>query len=154
MHEETPLFFTIINDAMNADDSKNNRRLVNTIPSITMKTIQRYRNGDSVPDFYIGKRILDYLGIYMPDRELNEILTASREYSRQKRDKDKDTKIKKYLEISGSNFNLGEDINPKYVIDFINNRIESIYGDKSAFTNYVIDLITKDIKDDIIRKEE
>ena len=155
-NDELPLFFTIINDAMSSDP-KSNRHLVNALSKnrITMKNIQRYRNGESVPDFSIAKSILQYLGIKIPDKQLEEIIKNSKAHSKKKRDKDKDIKIKKYIEIPGSSFDLGEDINPQYVIEFIYNRIDSIYGDdKSAFSNYIRDLITKDIKDDILRKED
>ena len=95
------------------------------------------------------------MGIKIPDKQLEDIIKNSKAHSKKKRDKDKDIKIKKYIEIPGSSFDLGEDINPQYVIEFIYNRIDSIYGDdKSAFSNYIRDLITKDIKDDILRKED
>lgn len=156
INEDLPLFFTIINDTMSSDP-KSNRHLVNALSdtNITMKNIQRYRNGESVPEFSIAKSILQYLGIKIPDKQLEDIIRNSKAHSKKKRDKDKETKIKKYIEIPGSSFDLGEDINPQYVIEFINNRIDSIYGDdKSAFSSYIRDLITKDIKDDILRKED
>lgn len=151
-----PYFFTIINEVMSADP-KSNRHLVEAVTDkkITMKNIQRYRNGDSVPEFSTAKIILQHLQIKITDVDLDAILKESRAYSKNKRDKDKDIKIKKYVEISGNSFDLGDEINPQYIIEFIYNRIESIYGDdKSAFNSYIRDLITKDIKDDILRKDE
>lgn len=145
-----PTFSEIMNENMQTE-VKANRRLMEGIEDkthVTMRTIQRYRSGERVPDLLTAKYILNFLRINLDEDELCEILSHSQNESKKIRNTKKETLNS--ISINLENIDLGIDIDPVAKNQIIDDRIYELFKDSGSLKKYIETLISKDLNDHIL----
>ena len=143
------------------DDPKGIRHLKEALESsqesVTVRSLQRYLRGDSVPSFEVAKNIIKTGKIKYSDDEIREILRLSRAVGKERKQEQKLIKARfdKHIIIDADNFRIG-DMNGEYVLDYLEDRINELYGKKtsSRYSLYIKDLILADLKKGILSNEE
>lgn len=117
---------------------------------ISMRSIQRYRAGESVPSLEDALFIIEACNNECELEELKKCLQLSRDINRGIL---QDHVLVRKITLNGQDFSLP--LNEDEIIDIILERIHSLFpDDKKAFSKYVSLLIEKDIKDNIIKEGE
>ena len=126
-------------NGMNCTDLK--RRLDQISPDlVTVRALQRYRDRSRMPDYYTASKILDAFQIKYTETELNRLIHADREEN----DYHEHLYVRKTIRLRVRK------LSDKYVEEnIIKNqlylRVEKLTGSQKKFSDYVEQLIKKDI---------
>ena len=105
----------------------------------------------------MAKNIIKTGKIKYSDDEIREILRLSRAVGKERKQEQKLIKARfdKHIIIDADNFRIG-DMNGEYVLDYLEDRINELYGEKtsSRYSLYIKDLILADLKKGILSNEK
>ena len=119
---------------------------------ITPKRLSEYQNGFSTPPFEKAKAIVETLGFEMEDEELFESLRLNKEIC--KENKSYTAGRYKFISVRLNLKKIMPDKEPEYTDSMINLRVKSLYHDEKQISNYIHDLISKDLNEFILEEEE
>lgn len=114
---------------------------------ISVRTIQMYRSGTSLPSLENAMTIMKILGFDYPDNIIKRFIEAERD----KQSEAKETPgFEKKVRLSFEEMEVYE-IPITDLQEIIKERIEELYpGEANAFSKYAMDLIMKDLKENLI----
>lgn len=118
--------------------------------TITAKRLSEYQNGFHSPPFEKARKILDALGYEMSEDDLKESLKENREICRQNKEYSSDRYKVISLRIRFTKLLPGKQ--PEEVERLLRNRIFDLYGDETRISNYLHDLISKDLDEFILEE--
>lgn len=119
---------------------------------ISSKRLSEYQNGMVNPSFEKAQVILNELGFsYTPD-EILESLKLNEEVC--KTNKSYTADMYKFISVRLLLKKLMPQMEPEETERILNDRIIDLYGDKSRISNYIHDLISKDLNEFILEKEK
>ena len=119
---------------------------------ITSKRLSEYQNGLCTPDFKKAQAILLELGFDFTADEIIELLELNKEIC--KRNKAYTADFYKFVSVRILLKKLIPNLEPEQIESILNDRIINLYGDKTKVSNYIHDLIAKDLNEFILEKEK
>jgi hypothetical protein len=123
--------------------------------SISVRSLQKYMKGDSVPSYEIAKAILKASGNEYEEESLIEILRESKEVCKRRAlERSKMMpKLDKHIVIDSDELRIG-DTSGVYVIKYIDDRVNELYGSSNNnYKQYIRDLIIEDVKKGILKSQ-
>ena len=119
---------------------------------ITSKRLSEYQNGLCTPDFKKAQAILLELGFDFSANEIIESLELNKEVC--KTNKAYTADLYKFVSVRVLLKKLIPNLEPEQIETILNDRIINLYGDKTKISNYIHDLIAKDLNEFILEKEK
>lgn len=119
---------------------------------ISMKRLSEYQNGLVTPTFEKAQAILDELGFSFTSEEIIESLRLNKEVC--KVNKAYTADLYKLVSVRVLLRKLIPNLEPEQIETILNDRIINLYGDKTKISNYIHDLISKDLNEFILEKEK
>lgn len=120
--------------------------------TITSKRLSEYQNATTSPPFLKAKKILSALGIDMSDEDIKECLKENKDLCSLNRQYAENST--RFISVRLKYKNLIPDYSPEQVEMTLNDRIEKLYGNSHNFTNYIHDLISKDLNEFILEDKK
>lgn len=120
--------------------------------NITSKRLSEYQNGISNPSFEKAKAILEELGFSYTLDEIMESLKLNEEIC--KMNKSYTADLYKFVSVRILLKKLIPRMEAEQIEGILNDRITDLYGDKTKISNYIHDLISKDLNEFILDKEK
>lgn len=120
--------------------------------TITSKRLSEYQNATTSPPFLKAKKILSALGIDMSDEDIKECLKENKDLCSLNRQYAENST--RFISVRLKYKNLIPDYSPEQVEMTLNDRIEKLYGSSHNFTNYIHDLISKDLNEFILEDKK
>lgn len=115
---------------------------------ITSKRLSEYQNATTSPPFLKAKKILSALGIYMSDDDIRDCLKENKELcALNKQYAENSTR---FISVRLKYKNLIPEYSQEQVEMTLNDRIASLYGSPNKISNYIHDLISKDLNEFIL----
>ena len=119
---------------------------------ISSKRLSEYQNGMVNPSFQKAQAILEELGFSYEPAEILESLKLNEEIC--KTNKSYTADLYKFVSVRLLLKKLIPRMEPEEIEQILNDRIVDLYGDKSKISNYIHDLISKDLNEFILDKEK
>lgn len=121
------------------------------VHNISIRTLQRYRTGEIVPDFKIAKKLLKLLDYKITDDEIENSLRKSNQHKFYKKNSNYlDFNVR--LKISSLSENLTDNAE---IIALLKKRIiESQNSDRINMNKYISNLIQKDLDAEVKQKRK
>lgn len=120
--------------------------------NISPKRLSEYQNGLITPSFEKAKAILDELGFTFSSKEIIESLELNREVC--KVNKAYTADLYKLISVRVLLKKLIPNMEPEQIETILNDRIINLYGDKTKISNYIHDLISKDLNEFILERKK
>lgn len=120
--------------------------------NISSKRLSEYQNGVSNPSFKNAKAILETLGFDYTSEEILECLENNEDIC--KTNKSYSSDLYKLISVRILLKKLIPRLGPEEIEQILNDRIVDLYGDKTKISNYIHDLISKDLNEFILEKGE
>lgn len=119
---------------------------------ITSKRLSEYQNGMVNPSFQKAQAILEELGFSYEPEEIVESLKLNEDICKNNKSYIADTY--KFISVRLLLKKLIPRLEPEQIESILNDRITDLYGDKTKISNYIHDLISKDLNEFILEKEK
>ena len=119
---------------------------------ISSKRLSEYQNGLVNPEFKKAQAILNELGFNFSTDEIVESLELNKEIC--KVNKEYTSNLYKLVSVRILLKKLIPDLTAEQIETILNDRITDLYGDKTKISNYIHDLISKDLNEFILEKEK
>ena len=141
------------------NDSKGIRHIKESVvqlgSTVSVRSLQKYLRGDSVPSYEMAKLILKASGNEYDEDNLIDILKSSKEVCKRRTAERNERlpKLEKHIVIDADELRIG-DTGGVYVINYIDNRVNELYGSSNNnYKQYIRDLIIEDVKKGILTNE-
>lgn len=119
---------------------------------ISPKRLSEYQNGLNTPSFERAQIILNELGFKYKPQEIIESLELNKRVC--KNNKAYTADLYKLISVRVLLTKLIPNLEPEQIETILNDRIINLYGDKTKISNYIHDLISKDLNEFILEKEK
>ena len=119
---------------------------------ISPKRLSEYQNGLNTPDFKKAQAILIELGFDFSTQEILDCLELNKKVC--KMNKAYTADLYKLISVRVLLKKLIPNLEPEQIETILNDRIINLYGDKTKISNYIHDLISKDLNEFILEKEK
>ena len=144
---------------MVGNDSKGIRHIKEALDqsdvNISVRSLQKYLKGDSVPSYEMAKEILKAGGNEYDEKSLIQMLKESKDTCKRRKNErnERIPKLEKHIVIDADELKIGN-TSGVYVIKYIDDRVRELYGSSSNnYKQYIRDLIIEDIKKGILKNE-
>lgn len=123
---------------------------------ISYKTISAYMRGMRLPSYERAKILFAHLQIEIQEDELIDLLNRSRERIKNQKNyfKEEATEIRRTITIRIKPKNISPGLSAYQGMRVLEERIKDMFGDETKLSDYVKHLITKDLKEFVLEKND
>jgi len=126
----------------------------NGITDINFRRISDYKNGNHTPTYDRAKQMLNVLEYDISEEELLDALKENRENIKEQEEylNSESKEIRRTIRIKLKRLIPG--VEPEEAERFLTERIEELFGEGNQISNYIQSLISKDLRQYVIDKED